>query len=557
MKKDLNFLEKKLLDLKNNISPNLHEFIINKSKIVDEYEENILKHYIKFQTDTSNKNYEKNLNFSQGVLKPILTKYKEEANKLILKLISENANCEYKSIKEGIQNNIDLYCEKNTALEIEEDKLINKYLKITGNLTVKSNKNLSINDLYGDLYDKNESIRKIAYLEIAQAYLEIQDKLKAIYEQLIRIRTEQAKNLNIEDFVKYSFKKLERHDYTALDCKNLAETIRYYFLPLKLAFQSKQLAQLNKEKLKPWDARISPYSDIKNVFFNSEEMLLKIAGNILVKVDPYFGCVFEEIKRNSGFDLEVRPNKASGGFSEFLPFSKQSFIFMNLLGTHDDLVTLIHEMGHAIHHDLIKDIQINEYKKLPMEIAEFAAMSLELLTMDYWDIGFEDTISLNKAKLEQFRAIIEFLPLTIIVDQFQHWIYNKPNHTQEERNHYFKSLVTYYDNDYTDWSDCKDWKGAQWLSIIHIFESPFYYIEYAIAQIAALQLYKNYRESPQKTIEKFKHALSQGSKISVREAYNLAGVSFDFSEKTILSIIQFIEEEVEFLEGEITKATTS
>lgn len=220
---------------------------------------------------------------------------------------------------------------------------------------------------------------------------------------------------------------------------------------------------------------------------------------------------------------------------------------MNRTQTFDDVVILIHELGHAVHHDLMKDAPDN-FQQIPMEVAEFAAMTFELLSMEFWYLAIEDAAHVRKAKLEQFRLIIEFLPQTIIVDQFQEWLYRNPSHTVEERNEQFASLHDRFDSNAIDWSTLSGWKGEEWLSIIHLFETPFYYIEYAMAQIAALQMYRKYKEQPQQTIEAFKTALRATRTHSVKEVYALAGVSFDVSEHEMQALVCFVQEEIDKLQ---------
>ena len=274
---------------------------------------------------------------------------------------------------------------------------------------------------------------------------------------------------------------------------------------------------------------------------------METVGTILSNLDPSFHKVLEELKSQKHLDLEGRANKAGGGFCEFLPESETSFLFMNRTQTFDDVVILIDELGHAVHHDLMKDAPDN-FQQIPMEVAEFAAMTFELLSMEFRHLAIEDAAHVRKAKLEQFRLVIEFLPQTIIVDQFQEWLYRNPAHTVEERNERFASLRDRFDSNAIDWSTLSRWKGEEWLSIIHLFETPFYYIEYAMAQIAALQMYRKYKEQPQQTIEAFKTALRATRTHSVKEVYALAGVSFDVSEHEMEALVCFVQEEVERLQ---------
>lgn len=555
MNKQLSMLIKELNIIKNISDNDISKKVISsKSEIIDWYDEYLLSSYIGFQQDTNDKEIETKLNFSQKQIKPLLGEYKREFNKILYRYLSRDIKNNSETLLNILKNEEEIFSINNYEMEQAEDDLVNDYLKITSKLLVYDYDNhpINVSDLYGELYSEEGNKRKQAFLSIASAYLNEEKELNKILDELIKLRIKKSRNSLTPNFIDYTFKKLNRNSYTPLDCENLSENIKKHLVPLKIAFQKKQLLYLNQSKLEPWDSKISSFTNIKEKYSGSESILLDVTKQILSKVDPYFESILEELQISGNLDLMSRANKAGGGFSEFLPHSKKSFIFMNTFGTHDDLVVLLHEVGHAIHHDLIKDIDNSLLKKVPMEIAEFSAMAIELITMDYWDIAFTDDTSLINAKLDQFRAILDFLPLTIIVDQFQHWIYSNPNHSYQERNDKFKQLLYYYDDDCVDWSSFENWAGSQWLSFLHIFEVPFYYIEYAIAQIAALMLYKNYKTNPTETLMKFKSSLAKGNQISILETFKQAGINFDFSENSLSSVADFIKEEIQLLENELS-----
>lgn len=404
-----------------------------------------------------------------------------------------------------------------------------------------------IHDLTALLFESDEGVRETAYRAIHLSYQHHAESLQSIFSELIRLRHEKAKNLELEHYVAYAFMELGRIDYTSKECLQLALAVQTHIVPLKEVFQEEQTRFLGKQQLRPWDVRISPYSDVQETASTSVESLLETVGRILSNLDPSFHKVLEELKSQKHLDLEGRAHKAAGGFCEFLPESETSFLFMNRTQTFDDVVILIHELGHAVHHDLMKDAPDN-FQQIPMEVAEFAAMTFELLSMEFWHLAIEDAAHVRKAKLEQFRLVIEFLPQTIIVDQFQEWLYRNPAHTVEERNEQFASLRDRFDSNAIDWRTLSRWKGEEWLSIIHLFETPFYYIEYAMAQIAALQMYRKYKAQPQQTIEAFKTALRATRTHSVKEVYALAGVSFDVSEHEMQALVCFVQEEIDKLQ---------
>jgi len=248
--------------------------------------------------------------------------------------------------------------------------------------------------------------------------------------------------------------------------------------------------------------------------------------------------------KNTGFlDLINRKGKAPGGYNYPLSETGAAFIFMNAVGIHSDVRTLLHESGHAQHTFYSKDIPISHLKDFPSEIAELASMSMELLTLEYLDEYYSDPEDLKKAKREQLEGTLKILPWVMIVDAFQHWIYLNPNHTPEERDDYFASLMDRF-NTGIDWKGLNKEKRIRWLRQLHIFEVPFYYIEYAMSQLGAIAVYKNYKENGKKAIEQYKEFLSSGYKYPVKKLYEIAGIKFDFSEKYISELVEFIMNEI-------------
>lgn len=520
-------------------------FIEQIRAFIHKYDEMVIWASIDFQRDTSNQKYEDRLKEVQRDIKPLLAACKKRLYDICLEKHGEaieNTRMQTILIHQQIS-----FSNKNILIRQQEDEQINRYIQLIGSLQSMDEEAVLIHDLTALLFESDEDVRETAYRAIHFSYQHHAESLQSIFSELIRLRHEKAKNLELEHYVAYAFMELGRIDYTSKECMRLALAVQKHIVPLKEVFQEEQTRFLAKQQLRPWDVRISPYSDFQETASTSVESLLETVGIILSNLDPSFHKVLKELESQQHLDLEGRAYKASGGFCEFLPESETSFLFMNRTQTFDDVVILIHELGHAVHHDLMKDAPDN-FQQIPMEVAEFAAMTFELLSMEFWHLAIEDAAHVRRAKLEQFRLVIEFLPQTIIVDQFQEWLYRNPVHTVKERNEQFASLRDRFDSNAIDWSTISRWKGEEWLSIIHLFETPFYYIEYAMAQIAALQMYRKYKEQPQQTIEAFKTALRATRTHSVKEVYALAGVSFDVSEHEMQALVCFVQEEIDKLQ---------
>lgn len=527
-------------------SDQLDGFISKYSALIGKYDEYVTKSYIDVQRDIDSEEANQTQHHVQTIIKPALNELKRHVSRIALQYIEDEHH-----VTRLMRNRMNLYHEDNVDLLIEEDQLIQRYLQTIGQLTDPIDDSRSIAELQGDLYDADESIRKQAFTHMYKAYVSKEDAITECLKSLIQNREQQAQRLNDKSYRDLAFMKLGRLDYDAEDCMRFANQVSKHFEPLRRSFQQLQTKELKKSKLSPWDSFISPFSDHHDLSVSSND-LIGGTERILNEIDPYFEKLFRDMCAKGHLDLSPRPNKAEGGFCESLPDSKSSFIFMNSFGGFDDYIVLLHEMGHAIHHDLSQQHLFFEAQTISFEVGEFAAMSLELFSMDHWTKIFSDERALIQAKLEQFRLIIEFLPSVFIVDQFQHNLYDLEKNI-DSFDDIFKYLVDQYDTDLVDWNDVSDVKGKQWLRVIHLFETPFYYIEYALAQIAALRMYMKYKQHPVNTLKKYKKALALGGTASVPETYRVAGVSLFPSEEELVELTDFLSAEIQQLVKQLNK----
>ncbi|EEL45476.1 Oligoendopeptidase F [Bacillus cereus Rock3-42] len=550
-----------VLELENTLSTLLNEIISSKlelenwlkkqSTFIWEIEEQLRSHYIAFQCNTDNKEIKDTFEYDQKYVRPLLKRYQ---NSFDTKYLESPFRMEldpktYSLLDKKIKNAQTLFCEKNIDLEVNEDKLVTEYFEITGGLTALWNgEEKTITELQSYLQDSDRHIRKKAKTLISETFLSVEDKLQHILNELIVIRDQKAKNIQLHNYRDYMFKKHERFDYTPEDCYELAESIRKYVVPLIDKIYNKKKSELQVESLRPWDLKATaPNQKVLKPIEKASDLIEK-SSHILHKLDHEFSALLERMHKNNCLDLESRKGKGPGGFCEYLPASQLSFIFMNLNHTHYDVTTFLHEMGHSIHNDCMKQLELQKYLEIPSESAELASMTMELFSMEYWDTFYENKEEFIKAKLDFFKGIVKYLPQMLIVDQFQHWIYENPNHTTKERNEKYLELHNTYQSNIVNIEGYENWVATGWLPVLHIFEIPFYYIEYAIAQLGALQMYKQYKENPKQALENYKKALSLGSSKSLTEVYEAAGIRFDFSGEIIKELMLFVEGELELLE---------
>ncbi len=541
---------KSLLEQPLHSADELEKWILRISELMDGVAEGLAGHYIDFQCSSNSEEAKKAIEHDQEYIEPMVKRYEGEFDKKFQSSphrLELNQNY-YKQFLLRKENAMALFNEENIDLEVEEDRIVNRYFEHTGSLSFNWNgEEKTLSEMFLMMQDGDRSIRKSAMEEIFQTVLTKKEDLQGIMDELIQLRQKKAENVNLDNYRDYMFKKYERFDYTPEDCKALAEAVRKHVVPLKEKLQKKHQQELGIETYKPWDTRAVPKDKLPLRPFNKIDELIKGTSTIFDQLSPRFSYLLNEMNEKGALDLESRKGKAQGGFCEYLPVSELSFIFMNSTKSHDDFITLLHEMGHCIHNDFKRNQMLSAYQDTPMESAELASMTMELLTMDYWNLMYTDEKELLRAKKDQLEGLILFLPNGIVVDQFQHWMYENPNHTSKERSEKYMELSRTYDSSYVDWTGQEEWIQNNWQLILHIFEVPFYYIEYVIAQLGAIQMYRQYRENPEQALENYNRALSLGSSVSLTEVYEAAGIHFDFSETMIKGLMDFISIELDSL----------
>jgi oligoendopeptidase F len=276
--------------------------------------------------------------------------------------------------------------------------------------------------------------------------------------------------------------------------------------------------------------------------FENGEMLLKKTEACFAQLDDYFTRCLQTMKSFSLFDLDSRKGKAPGGYNYPLAETNMPFIFMNSVGSLRDLVTMVHEGGHAIHSFLSAPLELNEFKNFPSEVAELASMSMELMSMEHWNEFFSRPEDLKRAISEHLEDVLRTLPWVATVDKFQHWMYTNPSHTIEERQQAWTNIFSEFNGGVTDWSGYEELRLNFWQKQLHIFEVPFYYIEYGFAQLGAIAMWRNFIHDKSNAIDCYKKALALGYTRGIKEIYQTAGIRFDFSNEYIKDLAAFVQQ---------------
>jgi oligoendopeptidase F len=449
---------------------------------------------------------------------------------------------EYAHLNRIIANEIELFREENIPLFVKEQELATQYGKIVSRMTVSfQGEEKTVQQLAPYLEDPNRDLREAAWRLMYGRYAQDQTVLDKLFDELKSIRVQIAKNSGFENYRDYAHQAKGRFSYAPEDLVQLHAVVAEVVVPLVEEFNAERREKLGLAVLQPWDFNVDIDGKFPQPFATHEELVAK-GAQAIGRVDPLFGVEIEKMRAHEFIDAENRKGKAPGGYCYPLREANSSFIFMHAVGTQRDVEVFVHEAGHAMHNRLSKDQAIFQYTNNPSEVAELASMSMELIAMDYMDI-FHAPAVLGNLRKKELRDKISFLPWGVVVDAFQHWLYLHPEHSAEERGVYFAGLLDRFKIG-GDWTGLEKEKVMRWMLQLHIFEVPFYYIEYVLAQLGAIAVYRNYRHDPKKAMEEYKNFLALGYAKPVTEVYATAGIPFDFSKEYVMELMDFVRGEL-------------
>ncbi len=526
----------------------LEKLISDSSNLAEHISETGALLYIGMTCDTENETKKNDfLNFVENI-RPKLSKFSDKLNRRIAEHPSVgDLPDRYDLMIRGIKSDIDIFREENIPLGVEQTKLVTKAQGITGGMTVEfEGEERTFPEMKAFLESNNRSMREKAWKSMVSRWMNDSEELSEIFDELIKIRHEIAKNAGFDSYTNYMFKAMHRFDYTVEDCLTFHNSIEKVCMPIVREINEKRRSSFNLEILSPWDVNEKSGSgpDIKGKnplrpFDNVDEMVQKLS-ELFHKMSRDLGNKFDKLVEMDTLDLETRKGKAPGGYQYYLEKSRVPFIFMNAAGLQGDLETMIHESGHAFHSLYCGHLDLIDERNYPIEFAEVASMSMELLTQDEWQIFYDNDDEVNRAILSHLEGVVFLLPWIATIDAFQHWIYANPNHTREERTEYWLSLRDRFGSK-MDWKDNEDFRELSWQQQGHLFGVPFYYIEYGIAQLGALQLWQTHRKSPEKALKDYENAMKLGNTKILPELFAAAELKLGFDEKHVDSLINEVK----------------
>ncbi len=533
-----------------NSKADLELWLKNSSELEAVISEDACWRQVRMTCDTENKELEEAFNYFYMEIAPKMQPYADKLNRKLIDcaFTQELDHDKYFTYLRSIKKSIELFREENIPINAELSVMQQQFGQIAGKMTVEvEGKEYTLQQAAKFLENPNRALREEVYLKIQNRRYADRDALNELFNKLVERRHQIAVNAGFTNYRDYKFKELGRFDYTPQDCLNFHEAVKQHVVPLVKLIYEEQKKSIGVDVLRPWDMEAEPEGIQPLQPFNNGKELLDKSIACFAQLNPFFADCLKKMDEMKRFDLDSRKGKAPGGYNMPLAETGAPFIFMNAAGTLDDVTTMVHEGGHAVHSFLTHNLELTGFKEYGAEIAEVASMAMELFSMEHWHIFFADEEELRRAKFKQLERVLTILPWIARIDAFQHWIYEHPKHTIEERAAYWVKLADEFSTGMIDTTGLEHFRPNEWQRQLHLFEVPFYYIEYGIAQLGAIGLWMQFKQDQQQALNNYINALSLGGTKTLPELYAAAGLKFDFSPEHIKTLMEFVRNEMEQL----------
>lgn len=529
------------------------EWLNNYTRLNDSLSEVYARLYLKTVQDTSDEAANANLN---RFLDTIFAEIQPHVHALQRKLVESNLQPDrFELPLQRMKTDIALFREENIALILKSEKLSQAYDAIIGDQTVMwEGQETTLPQMSTVLQSNDRTKREQAWRTMLDRQLTDRDQLNELWGQFLDVRLQMAHNAGYDNFRDYQWQRLTRFDYTPQDCLAFHDAIAEVVVSAATRYYEQRRALLGVDTLRPWDLDVDPLDRPALHPFDNTPDFIAGTSRIFHNVDPVLGGYFDDLHQNSLLDLDNRKGKAPGGFCITLDASQKPFVFMNAVGVHDDLQTILHEGGHAFHAYECWHWPYSDQREAPIEFAEVASTTMELLTMPYIGEdrgGFYSLADAKRAYIENLTAILYFWPYMSVVDSFQHWVYENPalardtTHCDEQ----WASLWQRFMQG-VSWDGLETEMMTGWHRKLHIFQLPFYYIEYGIAQLGAVQIWRNARQDQTQALADYRNALQLGGTADLPTLYGTAGAKFTFDRDTLAEAVALIESQLTTLEAD-------
>lgn len=529
----------------------LNCWLKNSSELEAVISEDACWRQIRMTCNIEDKKLEEALSFFMLHIQSKIQPYADLLNKKLLAspFVNELDISKFFTYLRSVKKNIELFREANIPIQADLNILQLQFGIISGKMTVSiDQKEYTLQQSAKFLESDDRNVRASVYKKINDRRLQDKESLNKLYTSLIEKRHQVAINAGFLNYRDYKFSELGRFDYSKEDCFEFHDAVKQYVLPLVNEIYKRKKNRLNLDSLRPWDIEAHAADEKTLTPFLTEQELIEKTILCFDKLHPFFGDCLRKMKTLERLDLSSRKGKAPGGYNCPLAESGAPFIFMNAAGKMDDLTTMVHEGGHAIHSFLAHPLELSAFKECPMEIAEVASMAMELFSMDYWNIFLNSEEELTQAKEHQLERVITIFPWIATIDKFQHWVYENPNHTIEKRELTWLNILNEFTPDALDVSDLEEYRKNSWQKQLHLFEVPFYYIEYGIAQLGAIGLWMQFKTDKEKSLQNYCSALALGGTKTLPELFTAAGLNFNFSPNSVKTLMDFVHKELLLLQ---------
>ncbi|WP_400190346.1 M3 family oligoendopeptidase [Hymenobacter sp. B81] len=525
----------------------LERWLLDRSELESVLSEDLAWRYIRMTCDTQNEQRSADFQYFVSEIEPNVAPHDHALNeKLVASPFAADLDQQrYRIFLRSVRRALEIYRAENIPLKTDISTKQQQYAAVVGAMMVTlDGEEMTLQRAADRLKDTDRARREEAWRAVQERRAQDVQPLDALFTELVGLRHQMALNADFANFRDYMFAALGRFDYTAEDCRAFHRAIQETVVPLIDEIDQQRRRDLGLSELRPWDLDVDVSGKAPLRPFDTGQELLEKTITVFQRLDPFLGDCLTTMREMGHLDLESRKGKAPGGYNYPLDETGVPFIFMNATSSLRDVITMLHEGGHAVHSFLTRRLPMGADKHPPSEVAELASMSMELISMDHWDVFFADEDELRRAKKTHLESVLETFPWVATIDKFQHWIYENPTHSSAHRQAYWQEIFDEFNQRTVSWQGLESYKPWLWQKQLHLYEVPFYYIEYAMAQLGAIAVWRNYRHDPQAGLDAYKRALALGYTATIGEIYEAAGIRFDFSTDYLRSLVDFVRAEM-------------
>ena len=525
----------------------LERWLLDRAELEAALSENLAWRYIHMTCDTQDPQRAEAFQFFVNEIEPQAAPYDHALNAKMLAspYLDELDQQRYRVFLRSVRRAAEIYREENIPLKTDISTKQQQYAATVGAMTVLlDGQEMTLPQAADHLKSPDRHRRETAWRAVQQRRGQDACPLDELFSDLVALRHKVARNAGFQNFRDYMFAALGRFDYSPQDCFDFHTAIRETVVPLITDLDEERRCALHLAELRPWDLDVDTSGQAPLRPFATGEELLAKTITVFERLDPYLGDCLRTMRQLGHLDLESRKGKAPGGYNYPLDETGVPFIFMNATSSLRDVVTMLHEGGHAVHSFLTRGLPLGADKHPPSEVAELASMSMELMSMDHWDVFFANPEELRRAKKTHLEGVLETFPWVATIDKFQHWVYENPTHTEKQRQERWVQIFDEFNQHAVSWQGLVALKPYLWQKQLHLYEVPFYYVEYAMAQLGAIALWRNFRQDPAAALAGYQRALALGYTRPITEIYEAAGIRFDFSTAYLRTLADFVRAEM-------------